>query len=86
MADAPETRIAMGQTCGYTEVRRYQRVGEAYGEKDFQPNDLVQLDGKTYTVKGTHCKGARVILKETGKSVKVATLTPHKFANGLVVA
>ncbi len=34
----------------------------------YQPNDLVKLNGKRLTVKGTHNKGNRVILKETGKS------------------
>lgn len=52
----------------------------------YQPSDLVKLDGTTYTVKGTHCKGARVILKETGKSVKVEKLQPYRFMSGMVVA
>ena len=50
----------------------------------YQPNDLVKQDNKVYTVKGTHNKGARVILKETGKSVKVDNLVPYMFKSGLV--
>lgn len=50
----------------------------------YQPNDLVKLDGKIYIVKGTHNKGTRVILKETGKSVKADKLEPYKFMSGLV--
>jgi hypothetical protein len=50
----------------------------------FQANDLVKLGNTVYTVRGTHNKGSRVILKETGKSIKVELLTPHKFMSGLV--
>lgn len=50
----------------------------------FQPNDLIKLGNIVYTVRGTHNKGSRVILKETGKSIKVDLLTPHKFMSGLV--
>ncbi len=50
----------------------------------FQPNDLVKLGNTVYAVRGTHNKGSRVILKETGKSIKVELLTPHKFMSGLV--
>lgn len=50
----------------------------------YQPNDLVKYDGKIYIVKGTHNKGTRVILKETGKSVKTDKLEPYKFMSGLV--
>ncbi len=50
----------------------------------FQPNDLIKLGNTVYTVRGTHNKGSRVILKETGKSIKVELLTPHKFMSGLV--
>ena len=50
----------------------------------FQPNDLVKLGNTVYAVRGTHNKGSRVILKETGKSIKVELLTPHRFMSGLV--
>ncbi len=50
----------------------------------FQPNDLIKLGNTVYAVRGTHNKGSRVILKETGKSIKVELLTPHKFMSGLV--
>lgn len=50
----------------------------------YQPNDLVRYDKRVYTVKGTHCKGSRVILKETGKSIKVEGLIPYMFRSGFV--
>lgn len=50
----------------------------------YQPNDLVKLDDIVYTVRGTHNKGSRVVLRETGKSIKVDNLIPYKFMNGLV--
>ena len=52
----------------------------------YQPNDLVKLDGNILTIKGTHNKGGRAILKETGKSVKVENLKPYLFKKGLCVA
>lgn len=45
----------------------------------YQPNDLVKHNGKIYTVKGTHNKGSRAILKENEKSVKIEDLTPYMF-------
>ena len=51
----------------------------------YQPNDLVKHNSKVYAIKGTHNKGARVILKETGKSVKVDGLVPYMFRSGLIV-
>lgn len=51
-----------------------------------QPNDLVKYRNRIYTVKGTHNKGARVMLKENGKSIKVGDLTPYKFRKGIVVS
>ena len=50
----------------------------------FQPNDLIKLGNIVYAVRGTHNKGSRVILKETGKSIKVELLTLYKFMSGLV--
>jgi hypothetical protein len=52
----------------------------------YQPNDLVKLGNIIYTVKGTHNKGTRVMLKENGKSIKVGDLTPYKFRKGLVAS
>lgn len=50
----------------------------------YQPNDLVKYENRIYTVKGTHNKGTRVMLKESGKSIKVGDLTPYKFRKGIV--
>ena len=52
----------------------------------YQPNDLVKYQNIIYTVKGTHNKGTRVMLKENGKSIKVGDLTPYKFRKGLVAS
>lgn len=52
----------------------------------YQPNDLVKYQDKIYTVKGTHNKGTRVILKENNKSIKVSELTPYKFKKGLAAS
>ena len=49
----------------------------------YQPNDLVKYNKSIYTVKGTHNNGTRVILKETGKSIKIKNLTPYSFSKGL---
>lgn len=48
----------------------------------YQPNDLVKYNSKIYTIKGTHNNGARAILKETGKSIKVGDLIPYRFSKG----
>lgn len=50
----------------------------------YQPNDLVKYQNRIYTVKGTHSKGSRVILKENSKSIKIADLIPYMFRKGLV--
>ena len=50
----------------------------------YQPNDLVKLDNQMFTVKGTHCKGTRIMLKENGKSVAINKLQPYRFSKGLV--
>lgn len=50
----------------------------------YQPNDLVKYDNKVYTVKGTHNKGTRVMLKENNKSIKIGDLTPYKFRKGII--
>ena len=49
----------------------------------YQPNDLVKYNNQIYTVKGTHNNGTRVILKETGKSIKVGDLISYRFSKGL---
>ena len=49
----------------------------------FQPGDLVKHEGRLCTVKGTHNKGTRAVLKETGKSVAVAKLESHKYRKGI---
>ena len=50
----------------------------------YQPNDLVKLDGRVYTVRGTQNKGVYVALRNYKKVVKVELLKPYKFMNGLV--
>ncbi|PKM80032.1 MAG: hypothetical protein CVU88_04940 [Firmicutes bacterium HGW-Firmicutes-13] len=50
----------------------------------YQPNYLFKYNGSIYTVKGTHNKDARVILKETSKSISIKKLEPHRFNSGLV--
>lgn len=50
----------------------------------YQPNDLVKFENEIYTVKGTHNKGTRVMLKENNKSVKIESLKPCKFRKGIV--
>lgn len=52
----------------------------------YQPNDLVKYENRIYTVKGTHNKGTRVMLKESGKSIKGGALTPYKFRKGIVAS
>ena len=49
-----------------------------------QPNDLVKYEGTVYTVKGTHCNGKRVILKETDKSVSVTQIEQYRYNKGFV--
>ena len=49
----------------------------------YQPNDLVKYDNRVYTVKGTHNKGSRVILREPGRSVNVKDLAPYMFKQGI---
>lgn len=51
----------------------------------YQPNDFVKYVNKIYTVKGTHNKGTRVILKENCKSVRIEELKPYKFRKGFVL-
>lgn len=51
----------------------------------YQPNDLVKLNNKIFTVKGTHNKGSIVILKENNKSIKVSDLKPYRFSKGFAV-
>ena len=50
----------------------------------YQPNDLVKYDGKIFSVKGTHCSGARVILKENSKSINISDLIAYRFSKGIV--
>lgn len=50
----------------------------------YQPNDLVKLGGRVYTVRGTQNKGVYVALRDCKKVVKVELLKPYKFMNGLV--
>lgn len=53
----------------------YQRKGFSPSSRKqrykIQPNDLVWIDGKKHTTSGTHCKGAKIILKEYKKSILI---------------
>lgn len=51
----------------------------------YQPNDTVKYLNRVFTVKGTHNKGTRVILKESGKSVRIMELSPHRFRKGIAI-
>ncbi|WP_201780831.1 hypothetical protein [Aneurinibacillus tyrosinisolvens] len=51
-----------------------------------QPNDLLVYQGKKYTAKGVHNKGSRVILKETGKSVKVSDVHIYAYGKGFKIS
>lgn len=73
-------------------LRQYRGIKLSKGRRSirkqryfYQPNDLVKFTDKIYTIKGTHNKGSRVILKETNKSVNINNLHPYKFSSGLVV-
>lgn len=48
----------------------------------YQPKDLVKYEDKVFTVKGTHNKGTRVMLKENNKSISVKELIPYVFRKG----
>ncbi len=51
-----------------------------------QPYDLVKFEGRTYRVKGTHCLGKRVILKNVNgkdKSVAIKKVELVKYGKGL---
>ena len=74
-------------------LKKYRGVKVSKGKRTirkeryfYQPNDLVKYQNRIYTVKGTHNKGARVMLKENGKSIKVGDLIFYKFRKGLVVS
>ncbi|WP_287586706.1 RNA-guided endonuclease IscB, partial [Candidatus Borrarchaeum sp.] len=52
-----------------------------------QPYDLVNFEGRTYRVKGTHCLGKRVILKNVNgkdKSVSIKKVELVKYGKGLL--
>lgn len=48
----------------------------------YQPNDIVWFDGQKYEVKGTHCKGTRVLLRN-GKSVSIKKIKPYIYSAGI---
>ncbi|WP_258280670.1 MULTISPECIES: RNA-guided endonuclease IscB [unclassified Clostridium] len=50
----------------------------------YQPNDLVNYEGKIYSVKGTQNGGAYIRLNEIKKVPRVDLLTPYKFMKGFV--
>ncbi len=52
-----------------------------------QPHDLVKYEGKTYSVKGVHCYGTRIILKNVkgqDKSVAINNVELIKYGKGLI--
>ena len=50
-----------------------------------QPGDTIKLKGMRYTAKSTHCKGARVILQETGRSISVKKIEIIKHIGGWAI-
>lgn len=73
-------------------LRVYRGVTKSKGKRTirkeryfYQPNDLVKYNNKVFTVKGTHNKGSRVMLKENNKSIKVSDLKPYRFSKGITV-
>jgi 5-methylcytosine-specific restriction endonuclease McrA len=54
---------------------------------ELQPHDLVKFEGRTYSVKGTHCLGKRVMLKNVNghdKSVAINKVELIKYGQGLL--
>ena len=54
---------------------------------ELQPHDLVKFEGSTYTVKGVHCYGQRVILKNVkgqDKSVAINNVELVRHGQGLL--
>ena len=54
---------------------------------ELQPHDLVKFEGSTYKVKGVHCYGTRVILKNVkgkDKSVAINNVELIKYGKGLL--
>jgi len=52
-----------------------------------QPHDLVKFEGRTYSVKGVHCYGKRIILKNVkgkDKSVAIKNVELIKYGKGLL--
>ena len=49
----------------------------------YQPGNLVKYENKIYTVKGTHCYGKAVGLKELNKDINPKFLIPYKFRKGI---
>lgn len=48
----------------------------------YQPNDIVVFEGQKYKIRGSHCKGSRVIL-DTKKSVSVKKIHILKHCSGI---
>lgn len=48
----------------------------------YQPNDIVVFEKQKYKIKGSHCKGGRVIL-DTKKSVSVKKIHILKHCGGI---
>lgn len=73
-------------------LRPYRGIKTSTGRRSirtqryfYQPNDLVKLAGKIYTVRGSQNKGKYVALREVKKVPRVDLLTPYKFRSGISV-
>ena len=53
------------------------------GKSKYQPNDLVNYDGKVYTVRGSQNEGKYIALKEIKKVPSVKLITPYMFKKGM---
>lgn len=52
----------------------------------YKQHDIVQFENRRYTIRGVHCKGTRVILHQTGKSVAIKTVKPIRLQGGITQA
>jgi hypothetical protein len=52
----------------------------------YHPNDVVHYNNQLYTVKGVHCNGNRIMLKENNKSVKITDVKIYSWCNNFYLA
>ena len=86
-------RRARNKNTNTENLRKYRGKKVSFGHVNlrlsrswFQPGDTVIHQSQKLTVTGMHCHLTRVILKETGKSVKAELVKPYRFCKGLVYA